>query len=134
QSPLAYRPEIITLVVLLVLIAIGPTLFFWPRLVVAKRQGQIIYGRLATDYCRRFHEKWIDGHRQESDELLGTGDIQSLADLGNSFGFIALMRQVTFGTDLIVNLAVAVAAPLAPLVLAIIPLEELVNKLVSAVL
>jgi hypothetical protein len=41
------------------------------------------YGLLANRYVERFEQKWVRGDTTDTDELLGTGDIQSLADLGN---------------------------------------------------
>ncbi len=134
QSPLAFQAEAITLVVLLILVALGPMLFFWPKLLEATRVGALLYGRLAASYTRQFQEKWIDQGATTDDQLLGSGDIQSLADLGNSFAFVAQTRPVPFGKDVLIGLTVATVAPLAPLVLAVIPLKELVGKLVQMVL
>ena len=134
QSPLAFRAESLTLVVLLILVALGPMLFFAPMLNKARRVGAILYGRLAATYTRQFQEKWIEPTRMPEDPLLGSGDIQSLADLGNSFAFVMQTRPVPFGRDVVIGVAVATAAPLAPLVLAVIPLKDLVSKLLQAVL
>jgi hypothetical protein len=67
------------------------------------------------------------------DELLGTGDIQSLADLGNSYVVVGEMRAVPFGLQDMSRLAVATAAPLVPLGLTIFSLEELVLRLIKIV-
>ena len=64
-------------------------------------------------------------------ELLGTGDIQSLADLGNSYAVVREMRIVPFGTDDILRLAAATAVPLLPLTLTIISFEELLTRLLK---
>ena len=53
------------------------------------------------------------------EEILGSGDIQSLADLNNSYDIVRDMRTVPFGLDDISRLALATAAPLAPLLLTI---------------
>jgi hypothetical protein len=68
-----------------------------------------------------------------SDELLGAADIQSLADLGNSFALVREMRSVPFGLEDISRLAVATAAPLLPLLLTIFSLEELVLRIIKTV-
>jgi hypothetical protein len=65
--------------------------------------------------------------------LIGSADLQSLADLGNSFKVVRTMRAALMTRDAIVQVAVAVAVatllPLAPLLLTIMPLEELLKKL-----
>jgi hypothetical protein len=67
------------------------------------------------------------------DELLGSGDIQSLADLGNSFGFVRDMRLVPFSLEDVFRLALATAIPILPLLLTIMPLDELVTRLAKIV-
>jgi hypothetical protein len=62
-------------------------------------------------------EKWILGSVPETNELLGTGDLQSLADLGNSYSVVREMRVVPFGLENMARLAAATAAPLLPLTL-----------------
>jgi hypothetical protein len=57
-------------------------------------------------------------------------DIQSLADLGNSYEVIQEMRMVPFGLRDVARLAAATAAPLLPLTLTILSLEELVTRLI----
>jgi hypothetical protein len=69
----------------------------------------------------------------EIGELLGSGDIQSLADLGNSYSVVGDMRIVPFGMKDIMRLAAAAAAPLLPLTLTIFSLEELLTRLLKTV-
>jgi hypothetical protein len=87
---------------------------------------------LASRYVQGFDEKWLRGGAAKDDEFLGTGDIQSLADLGNSFAVIQEMRIVPFGARDVARLAAMTAAPLAPLVLTIFSLDDLVTQLLKA--
>ena len=128
-----FRMEIIGAVVLLLLLVLGPLLVFSPRLMHAKRAGLREYGRLASRYASEFHRKWVHGGVTADEPLLGSGDIQSLADLGNSFQVIRETRPFPFGRDMIFQLVVVSLIPVAPLVLTMIPLEELIKKLVGAV-
>ena len=68
------------------------------------------------------------------DPLMGSADIQSLADLGNAYGMVKAMRPVAFSRDTVVQLLVAVALPVLPLVFTMIPLEQLVDRLLGVVL
>ena len=68
-----------------------------------------------------------------SAELLGTADIQSLADLGNSYTVVREMRAIPFGLEDISRLAVATAAPLLPLLFTIFSPEELVMRVMKIV-
>jgi hypothetical protein len=106
---------------------------FTPQLSQAKRRGLSEYGLLASRYVQVFEDKWVRGDAAESDELLGSGDIQSLADLGNSYAVVQEMRVVPFGLQDIARLAAATAAPLLPLGLTIFSLEQLIVRLVKIV-
>ena len=70
---------------------------------------------------------------ESDDALLDTGDIQSLADLGNSFGVVKEMRLVPVSKEAIFQLAVVAVAPLVPLLLTLMPLDELLRKLIGIV-
>jgi hypothetical protein len=61
--------------------------------------------------------------------MLGSGDIQSLADLGNSFSIIQEMRMVPVTKQAMLQLGAATLAPIVPLLLTLMPLEELLKKL-----
>jgi hypothetical protein len=117
-------------VALFVLVILGPLTMFTPQLSRAKRRGLGDYGTLATVYVTDFDEKWVRGGAKE-DEILGTPDLQSLADLGTSYGVVKEMRLVPFGLTDVVRLAAATALPVVPLFLTIMPLEELLTQLLK---
>ena len=73
----------------------------------------------------------LGGGASADDELLGSGDIQSLADHGNSYEVIREMRPVPFGLKGVLRLAATTAAPLVPLVLTIFSVEELAGHLIK---
>jgi hypothetical protein len=119
-------------VVFFVLAILGPLLMFTPRMAAAKRKGLADYAQVAQGYVDGFEEKWVL-NKPPSEEVLGSADIQSLADLNNSYDVVRSMRAVPFALDDIARLAVATAAPLAPLLLTIYPLEDLIVRLVQVV-
>jgi hypothetical protein len=133
ETLLTFKMEAASLVGFFVLFILGPLVMFTPHLSRAKRRGLGEYGLLATRYVQGFEEKWVHGEAAEGDELLGTGDIQSLADLANSYSAVREMRVVPFGLEDIIRLAAATAAPLLPLGLTIFSLEELIVRLVKIV-
>jgi len=128
-----FRMEILAVVAFLLLIVLGPMLAFSSLLMEAKRTGVREYGRLASRYVQEFDRKWVRQGAAPDDQLLGSGDIQSLADLGNSFQVIRDIWPFPFGRDLVILLVAFPLIPLAPLVLTLIPLEELIRKLVGVV-
>ena len=110
-------------------VVLGPLLVFAPQLAQAKRTGLREYGTLAERYVREFDAKWLRGGAPAEEPLVGSGDIQSLADLGNSFEVVRTMRIAPVTRDAIVQLAVATLVPIVPLALTMMPLEELLKKL-----
>jgi hypothetical protein len=115
-----------------VLAILGPLVMFSPQLARAKRKGQVRYGLLANKYVTQFDEKWLDSDKND-EPILGTADIQSLADLGNSYAGVREMKIVPFGLRDITRLVAATAVPLLPLLLMIMPLEELVMRIVKII-
>jgi len=55
--------------------------------------------------------------------------VQSLADLGNRFEVVRTRRAALMTRDALVHLAAATVIPRTPLLLTIMPLEELLKKL-----
>ena len=128
-----FKMEIIAVVTFLLLIVLGPLLVFSPRLMRAKRTGLREYGIIASRYVSEFDRKWVRGGAADDEQLIGSGDIQSLADLGNSFQVIRDMLPFPFRIkDTVIELVVITLIPILPLVLTMIPLEELIMKLFGA--
>ncbi len=88
-----------------------PLLLLTPKLFQIKDAGLREYGRLAAQYVNRFDQKWVrPGYPAQS--LLGTPDIQSLADLSNSFGVVRRMQIVMIDRTTLIGLAVPAVLPM----------------------
>lgn len=129
-----FKMELVAVVAFLLFVVLGPLLLFAPHLAAAQRVGLREYGTLAQRYVREFDDKWLRGGAQAGEALVGSGDIQSLADLGNSFEVVRGMRLVPFTRDTVLQLAVITLLPVAPLLLTMISLEELLKHLLQVVL
>jgi hypothetical protein len=126
-----FKSDFALLVAVLLLTVLGPLLVFIPQLARAKRTGLREYGVLAQRYVREFDHKWLRGGAAADEPLVGSGDIQSLADLANSFGVIRTMRVVPFTKESLLLLLVTLLAPVLPLTLTMVPLEELLRRLLG---
>jgi hypothetical protein len=134
QNLLAFKVDVAGLVVFAILFVLGPLTLFIPNLVQARSRGKREYGELATRYVRDFEAKWIRGGLPERGTILGSSDIQSLADLADSYQLVDAMRPLPFGTKLVTKLALITIAPLLPLTLTVVPLEAMVDRLIKALL
>ena len=76
---------------------------------------------------REFDGKWLRGGAGSAEPLLGSADIQSLADLANSYELVRAMRIAPVTRDAVLQLAAAALLPVAPLALTMMPLEELLR-------
>lgn len=128
---MSYKVEIVGYLSFFIAVMLTPLTVFIPRLARAKRQGKRDFGKLASRYVEGFEEKWLHGAGPADEALLGSGDIQSLADLGNSYTVIQEMRLAPFGLKDVVRLALIGATPFLPLTLTIFSLEELVSRLIK---
>jgi hypothetical protein len=129
-----YRLELVGITVFLLFIVLGPLCVFIPKLNGAKIAGLRTYGRLASDYVVGFAGKWTPGAMAGREPLLGSPDIQSLADLSSSFAIVNEMKLVPFGKDTVIRFLVVIVLPLTPLLFTMFSLEELVKRLISVVL
>ena len=132
ESLPSFKLQIGGFIVFFIVVVLGPLLMFTPRMAAAKRKGSAEYGLLASRYVEAFEHKWVAGE-SDGEELLGTGDIQSLADLGNSYGLVRDMRIVPFGLEDITRLAAVTAAPFVPLLFTIWSPEEVIMRVVKVI-
>jgi hypothetical protein len=121
-------------IVLNEILFVGPLLVFLPGLFQARLEGLRQYSALMNQYNRAFHQRWVKNEPSPEEPLLGTADIQSLADLGNSFDRVRAMRDFPFGTRLILQIAVMAALPALPLALLVVPLTDILKLLGAAIL
>ena len=128
-----FKLELLAMVIMMLFFVLGPLLVFIPRLVRTKRVGLAEYGGLAQRYVREFDQKWLRGGAPTDEPLVGSADIQSLADLGNSFEIVKGMKPVPFGKETLLQLAVISLAPVAPLVLTMIPSGKLFDRFLHVV-
>ena len=129
-----YQSPLIAIVVLQVVIGLLPLFVFLPPLVMAKRRGLLQYGELGNHYVQLFHRKWVEKKNPSDEPLLGTSDIQSLADIGGSFERLDRMSVVPFDRRTVMAFAAAAAVPMLPLLLTVMPLRDMVRLLVKAMM
>jgi len=133
ESLPSFKLQIGGFIAFFVFAILGPLVMFTPGMARAKRKGLSEYGLLAQRYVESFEQKWVLCDPASSEELLGSSDIQSLADLGNSYAVVREMRAIPFGVEDITRLAAATAAPFLPLLLTIFSPEELIMRIIKVV-
>jgi hypothetical protein len=126
---LSFKVEIAVIVGFMLLLLFGPLMVFVPQLAAAKRTGAREYGTLAQRYVREFEAKWLRAGAGADEAFVGSADIQSLADLTNSYEVVRSMRIFPVTRDAALQLGIATLAPIVPLALTMMPAEELLKQL-----
>lgn len=119
----------IALAVIVVFVALGPLVFFVPRLAALRRRGILEYGILGQLHSTEFHQKWILHRTGHEAEFLQAPESSTLADYGQSYEKIA-----PFPADKqdLIPLALAIAIPAFPVIIAQIPVAIVLQDLLRA--
>jgi hypothetical protein len=125
------RQEIAGFTLITVTMVLGPLALFTRKLFRAKRRGELAYGELASRHDRLFAERWLERNRPE---LLGDPSFSSLADLGTGYGSIGRMRPLPIGRLSLALLLAICLAPAIPALLAGVPLNDMLVRVVKTVL
>ena len=131
---LEFKQEIAGTAAVMLLLVLGPLIVFEPQLRTTRRKGMIEYGTLGQAYAREFDRKWLSGPRPANESLLGSPDLQSLADLRNGFQNIRGIRLVPFTKTNAAFLAAITVLPIAPLLLTMFSPEQLLQWVLKTLL
>jgi len=131
---LDFKPELFGTVLFMVFAILGPLLAFAPVLRRTRRRGMEECGAFGQRYAREFDVKWFHGGASSSEPLMGSADIQSLADLRNSFVFIRDIELAPFTIKNVVSMAVTTLLPVAPLLLTMFSAEQLIERVLKVLL
>lgn len=116
-------------------IYLSPLLFFSNKLTTLKLDGIMIYGALTHKYSLNFDDKWIKGvDYDEKELLLGSSDIQSLADIGTSYEVVEDMKTIPFNLRNTITMFVLIALPFVPLITLKFNMKQILEALVGFIL
>jgi len=118
---------------LCVIVGICPLVLWVPKMARVRRTGLREYSALGNQYTEEFDRKWVHYSEPPSEPLLGSGDIQSLADLANSYQVIEEMSIAPITKGLVIKLAVLASAPLIPVIVAVTPTSAILNAILKMV-
>jgi hypothetical protein len=127
QAVRVFERNVVFYILLVTAIFISPMFVFIGRLHRVKKKGLLEYSALAMEYVRSFDSKWLRGRVSPEESLLGSSDIQSLADMINSFSAVRQMRIVPLDRKISLTFLVAAAIPFLPLLLMVLPVQELIK-------
>lgn len=120
-------------VLLMALVFFAPLFVFSAPLYRVREQALIEYGRLAQVHHQAFHRIWIAGKR-DPEELLGSPDPSSCADLNACVQATLDMRMVPLDLAAVLQILIAAAAPFLFFLATQIPLAEIMTWILGAIL
>jgi hypothetical protein len=127
----AAYPAILAIVLVDGLLFVGPLFVFSPSLWACRVNGLVDYMAFAERYVGDFEAKWLRSKARAGEPMLGSADIQSLADLGNTVERVRDMRVVPVSSSLLVQIALTALLPMMPLALFKYPLADLAKEIFS---
>ncbi|MGB8770305.1 MAG: hypothetical protein WCC92_11850 [Candidatus Korobacteraceae bacterium] len=122
----------LALVTIVALVALGPLIFFMPRLAAVRRKGIMEYAILGQMQSTDFHEKWIVHRDAHETELIDAPEISTLCDYGQAYDRIENTKPFPVDRGALVGLALSVVIPALPTVLAEIPMAVVLKQLLGA--
>ena len=130
----AFKMEILGIAIFLMLTVLAPLFPFAIPLAVARQRAIQELGTLASRYVEEFRSKWIRRTDPPPEPLLGTPDVQSLADISGAYETVSGMASLPFTTRMLAQLAILVLLPFAPLTLTLIPLDKMIDGMIKLIL
>ena len=122
--------HLIIYIALITLVVHFPVLPFAVRVARCRFYGLLEFSALVWRHDRAFDKKWIHQPQSENHEtLLGTSDVQSLADFGTGYEHVYDMRIIPLDTKAVMVVVLASVIPMLPLIGTVIPLQEILTKL-----
>lgn len=127
-----FKLPAIFLLVIVVLVAFAPLVFFAPRLSKLRRKAILDYGILAQIHSTEFHEKWILHRAGHESEFLQAPDSSALTDYGSSYEKIEQLQPFLVDKGALYTLAASVAISALPAIVAEIPIVVVLQDLLKA--
>jgi hypothetical protein len=127
-----FKLQAVALVVIIVLFALGPLVFFAAPLAALRHRGILEYGILGQKSSTAFHAKWILHGVGEQTEFLHALDSSVLSSYGVNYNQIEGLKPFPSDRIALYALAVATVIPALPVVLAELPLTVVLKELFGA--
>ena len=122
---------IVTWLVLVVLVFLGPLLVFVRPLYLARERAMLEYGRLVHGHHTAFHRRWFG---TDGTELLGSPDPSSVSDLNASVDNVYGMSLFPVDRSALVLLVGTAAVPLLVAAAFRMPLGDLLGGIIAVIL
>jgi len=130
ESIATLKYHVIVFAVATLIILHAPLLSFSGQLARCRFKGLLEFGKFVWLHDKAFDDKWIKNPPDPTGKsLLGSADIQSLADAATPYEHVDRMWLMPFDVKAFAVLVLATLIPMVPLLGTAIPLQEIFLKL-----
>lgn len=126
-----FVPSIIGLVLVMMLLFLGPLLFWVPKLFMCKAQGLRRFGILNNRIAQIYEQKWAG--ESDIEPIFSTNDPSVASDANAVYDHVEEMSIAPFGRTHVLGIVIATLLPMIPLPLTVLPLKELLGILFKAI-
>jgi hypothetical protein len=126
---LAFKFQLLGLVVFLIVLYTAPLLVFYPCLVRAWRAAVMEYGTLADRVGHEFERRWLVGAARFPEDPLQTEAFSATTDLYQIVANVYQMRFVPLDVPSVLFLVLVTLLPFIPLLLLAVPLDVVLKSL-----
>ena len=127
-----FKGPAIALVVILCAAAVLPLFFFIPKLLPLRRKGILQYSIVGHMQSIAFHDKWVHHGEEHEDEAMAAPEMSTLCDYNSAYKNVEDMNPVPIDKEALAGLAISIAIPALPVILAEIPIQTVLQDLFSA--
>jgi hypothetical protein len=131
DKPLQYQWHVVGLVVILLILIAGPTLFFLRSLYNAREDAIFRYGALASRQIQHIEEKWFPEGPVREDSESSMPDFRSITHLGHSVTAVHKMSLIPVNKEDILLLVIVALLPFIPVLATQIPIGEMFSVLLK---
>ena len=116
-----------TLLIILLAIAIVPLTWLSTPIRASQLRGIVEYGELASRVGRRFEARWLRERRFVTSEALSASDFSATIDLYSVVSAVYTVRIVPVKVRSLFKLVASTIIPFLPLLLTLVPAQDLVH-------
>ncbi|HEU4428761.1 MAG TPA: hypothetical protein VFT98_08405 [Myxococcota bacterium] len=129
---LGLRPIAVVWIVFGLLFCVFPLLPLALRLVRMRRAALLQYGALLGRHAQLFEQRWLGTRTPNDENLLGAPDVSAVADAYAVYDAVEKLRPLPVPLRALVPVALAAALPFVPVFAIEIPLQDLLKRILSA--
>ena len=127
-----FRGPAVAFVVIIFAVALLPFAVLCSQLSRLRRKGILDYSVIGHKQSSAFHEKWVIHGEEHEADLIDAPEISTLCDYNSAYRNVENMKPFPVDKEALTGLALSIAIPALPVILAEIPIQVVLKDLLEA--